>query len=305
MASFRVSLDVNCDKLDLNTIIEKTCEECPSISVKMTPIDGSVNMFEVTLSSSSESVTSKSDAIFRNLLPANVLTSRYSPNSRQSVDTLMKYCSDNDYVRHSFDLINKSLDDYKPEEICVAFNGGKDCTALLHLVYTIFITKYPNNLLNVFFISIPDIFPLLDNFVQQSVERYNLNLISYSESNFKLALKKLNTETKIRSIFMGTRISDVPKHVMIKECQMTDPDWPQFLRICPLLDWSYGQIWCFLRDNRVPYCSLYDCGYTSIGSTNNTTPNPLLKFISHSGCTYYWPAFMLTNEDQERNGRTH
>ncbi|CAG2114974.1 unnamed protein product [Medioppia subpectinata] len=117
-------------------------------------------------------------------------------------------------------------------------------------------------------------------------------------------MQKLKNETKISAIFMGTRSGDLPKHVVLNECQMTDHDWPQFMRISPLLKWSYSQIWSFIRDNHVLYCSLYDRGYTSVGSTRNTTPNPLLKFVARNGETYYMPAFMLTNEDKERNGRT-
>lgn len=31
--------------------------------------------------------------------------------------------------------IEKALDLYRLKEICIGFNGGKDCTALLHLFY--------------------------------------------------------------------------------------------------------------------------------------------------------------------------
>jgi len=41
---------------------------------------------------------------------------------------------------------------------------------------------------------------------------------------------------------------------------MTDPDWPQFERINPIINWSYGDVWMFLRHFNVPYCSLYDQG---------------------------------------------
>jgi len=304
MSSSVASLDIICDEITLRSIIQKTCSECPTISVKTSLVSGTDNTFEVTLSSSSESITNRAEAVFRFLLPANAVTNRLAPNCKQSLDTLWKYCSDNEYAKNSYDLIRKAFDDYKPEEICISFNGGKDCTALLHIVYSIFVTKYPNNKLNAFYISIPETFPSLENFVRQSVQRYDLNLISYCDSDFKKSLQKLNSDTKIRAIFMGTRAGDLPKHVVLNECQMTDKDWPQFMRICPLLKWSYSQIWSFLRDNHVLYCSLYDRGYTSIGSTLNTAPNPLLKFVSRNGDTYYMPAFMLSNEDQERNGRT-
>lgn len=74
---------------------------------------------------------------------------------------------------------------------------------------------------------------------------------------------------------------------------MTDTDWPQFERVHPIINWSYTDVWTFLRALAVPYCVLYDRGcvllslrrtlancvlrYTSLGSTYNTYPNPALR----------------------------
>lgn len=57
----------------------------------------------------------------------------------------------------------------------------------------------------------------------------------------------------------------------------TDGSWAPLLRIHPILHWSYADVWTFLRELDVEYCSLYDEGYTSLGATTNTVPNPLLK----------------------------
>lgn len=298
------TLNVNCDELTLRSLFERTSEECPTISFKIRQIPDSEAIFEVSITSSCETIVNRAEAVLRFLLPANAIICRFAPNSHQSIEHLFKYGSDNGFVQKSIDWVSKALNEFTADEICISFNGGKDCTALLHIVYSLFITKYPNNKLNAFYIEIPDSFPSLENFVRQTVRRYDLNLMFYCTPDYKKALQCLKNDTKIKAIFMGTRISDLPNNVVLNEWQMTDSNWPQFLRINPLLKWSYSQIWSFLRDNEVLYCSLYDRGYTSIGSTSNTAQNPLLKFTSRNGETYYMPAYMLTNEEQERSGRS-
>lgn len=42
-------------------------------------------------------------------------------------------------------------------------------------------------------------------------------------------------------------------------------------KLNPLAYWSYDQVWGYIRDNNVPYNSLYDQGYTSIGDEMTTS----------------------------------
>jgi len=80
----------------------------------------------------------------------------------------------------------------------------------------------------------------------------------------------------IDAILVGTRRGD-PHGATLSHRNMTDPGWPAFERINPIINWDYADVWTFLRKLRVKYCVLYDEGYTSLGSTYNTFPNPALS----------------------------
>ncbi|KAH8060508.1 hypothetical protein JL722_4611 [Aureococcus anophagefferens] len=77
-------------------------------------------------------------------------------------------------------------------------------------------------------------------------------------------------------------------------------DWmPPFMRVNPILDWTYGDVWAFLRAFDLPYCALYDGGYTSLGSAPPTSRNPAL--LGDGGA--YKPAHLLEDWSLERAGR--
>jgi hypothetical protein len=50
----------------------------------------------------------------------------------------------------------------------------------------------------------------------------------------------------------------------------------------------------------LPYCELYDKGYTSIGNSQNTSKN---FFLLKTDGISYLPSFMLEDERNERNSR--
>jgi FAD synthetase len=103
----------------------------------------------------------------------------------------------------------------------------------------------------------------------------------------------------------------------------TDHGWPDFVRIHPVIDWHYAEIWAFIRHIGIKYCSLYDDGYTSLGGTNDTHPNPKLRTqgtkLSCDATTTtddgdageggenfgisYRPAYELVEDNEERLGR--
>ncbi|CAI9278993.1 unnamed protein product [Lactuca saligna] len=88
----------------------------------------------------------------------------------------------------------------------------------------------------------------------------------------------------------------------VEQFTPSSPGWLPFMRVNPILDWSYRDVWAFLLTCKVPYYSLYDQGYTSIGSVNDTTPNALLC-IKDFGKGKFKPAYMLSDGRLERAAR--
>ena len=76
---------------------------------------------------------------------------------------------------------------------------------------------------------------------------------------------------------MGNRRTD-PWSSNLEPFTKSSQGWPDFMRIFPILDWDYQQVWQFLRVFNLPYCVLYDQGFTSLGEKHNSRPNPHLQF---------------------------
>lgn len=87
----------------------------------------------------------------------------------------------------------------------------------------------------------------------------------------------------------------------LDEFAPTSAGWPDMMRVNPILRWSYSTVWAYLRSTGLPYCSLYDDGYTSLGSTADTLPNPGLQHPDDPWT--FLPAWELADGTSERDGR--
>jgi len=202
-------------------------------------------------------------------------------------------------VNLSIAVIEKAIAEYKVEGSALSFNGGKDCCVLLHLLY-ITSFRHPDlfTRLNVLYFSHPNCFPEVNSFVTKCQKIYGLKLTILPPLTIPTLQQQVN-KLNMKAIFMGTRSTD-PRSSTLKDFTPTDPGWPQVMRVNPILQWEYEDVWNFILDMKIPYCELYDRGYTSIGAETDTTPNPSLK---NSGTGTYEPAYKLLDGTQERAGR--
>ena len=204
------------------------------------------------------------------------------------------------HVLEAIDFIKQVIQDYTLENCSISFNGGKDCTVLLHLCRLAILSLGLDwSQFSVIYFSSRE-FPEIEEFIQSTAKQYNFN-INRLGGSFREGLEHLLATTPIKAIFMGQRRVD-PAGSRLQLISPSDPGWPAVDRINPILEWDHDQVWNFLRDNNLPYCSLYDKGYTSLGSPNTTKPNPLLLKPESEGGGYY-PAYHLKDGNQERAGR--
>ncbi|KAK2614086.1 hypothetical protein N8I77_000944 [Diaporthe amygdali] len=158
---------------------------------------------------------------------------------------------------------------------------------------------FPSTLQSVYIVA-PDPFAEVDAFVEHSAAAYHLDLCRYALPMRAALDAYLRDRPRLRAVFVGTRRTD-PHGAALTHFDPTDGDWPAFVRVHPVIDWHYAEIWAFLRHLDIPYISLYDQGYTSLGGTKDTHPNPLLKRQAEG--EGFRPAYELVEDDEERLGR--
>jgi len=205
-------------------------------------------------------------------------------------------------VEEALAVVEECFDRFQPDAVSVCYNGGKDCIALLHLVHTYRQHRLPAARLKSFYVREPRGFPEVENFLESSVAAYGLDNSVY-QAPMKAALgAMLAAEPAVVATVLGVRGGD-PGAAHLAAFSPTDGDWPRVERVHPLLGWSYAQVWRLLRGLSLPYPALYDRGYTSLGTMDNTVPNPALAYTDPMGEVRYRPAHMLEDQAMERRGR--
>jgi len=186
-------------------------------------------------------------------------------------------------ITKSKDIIRKALKKFEKDKIAIAWTGGKDSTVVLHLTREVCGGRIP---VRIFFNDSGLEFPEVLEFVKKISRDWKLDLIRVRHAKCDLEKLKrtsdarLARETKIRAIEQGIREHKINTYIVgirhdehpSRAKEIVFSPRKDHMRIHPILHFMERDIWDYIKKFKVPYVSLYDKGYRSLGEKPFTKP---------------------------------
>jgi phosphoadenosine phosphosulfate reductase len=190
-------------------------------------------------------------------------------------------------IKFAKKIILQSSKKWPVKSIAVAWTGGKDSTVLLHLVREVFKKKIP---FKIFFNDSTLEFKEIYTFVKKLKKDWKLDLlwVKHLPEDLKTYKKAKNNEEKmeimriakinainfalkkykIKAFMSGIRLDEHKARSKEKFFSKR----PTHYRVHPILKFTINDIWEYIKKYKVPYVSLYDKGYKSLGEKPFTKP---------------------------------
>ena len=196
--------------------------------------------------------------------------------------------------------------------VAVAFNGGKDSVAMMHVIALAMDDADAFRGLTFVYFHCADVFPDQLVFLHDECNRRGITLLTVplqapepGGAHWQRALRQFAAACPdVSIVFMGTRCAD-PHASAFDAAAVAPPsaNWPPLTRVAPLLAWAYQDVWVLIDRDALSYCDLYARGYTSLGGRATTRPHPALAYTSlDTGDVHYRHARCLV-DGHERDGR--
>jgi len=197
-----------------------------------------------------------------------------------------------DKLTESNKIIENAFKLLKPKELTVSFSGGKDSTAVLHLVRGV------DRNVKVLFCNTGVEYPETMHFVKKLKDEWNLDIIEthYKKSFWQCAdeygfpgmrglnkdkgggsfcvyyLKGVPTRQAIRDnnwkgMFDGVTAAESRTRMFAAKNNGSfyfNKQWGIY-RIRPILYWTEEEVWDYLKENNIPHNELYDKGKSRTG----------------------------------------
>lgn len=171
----------------------------------------------------------------------------------------------------------------KARDPFTTFTGGKDSLVLLHLLRTVGNGRMPVGVLHIdTTVDFPEVYAFIDkmsklwNFVyireknSEALQRISI-ASNRCECCTELKVKTLAmaiAKHKIDYLFVAIRADE--QEARKQETYFVDRG--NHVRVHPMLDFTESDVWIYIKSYNLPYCSLYDQGYRSLGCVPCTRP---------------------------------
>ncbi len=180
-------------------------------------------------------------------------------------------------VRRSQEILAEALDRFG-SALALAWTGGKDSTTILHMLRDLGQGRVPIQVLNIdTSVKFPEIYEFrdrlaaeweLDLIIARNDEALRTIQVAADQEECCTKLKTQVIADTIRrqgwqALITGMRWDEQPERR--QEEYFAPRSEPAHLRVHPLLHFTELDIWQYLKEHRVPYCSLYRQGYRSLG----------------------------------------
>ncbi|CAJ0843094.1 162_t:CDS:2, partial [Entrophospora sp. SA101] len=175
---------------------------------------------------------------------ADQITKMNFDKIHQEIDNLIKNKETtlSNSIKQSLEIIEESLNKYG---LSISYNGGKDSVVLLNLLAVVFNKHYITKKgslemmpkIQALYIKHSKPFPEVEEFIEESIKRYNLDLVIIEESMKKALEKYSELKPEVKGILIGVRRND-PHGDKLSKFIPTDLGWPPFMRVHPILDWK-------------------------------------------------------------------
>ena len=180
-------------------------------------------------------------------------------------------------VEKSQAILTEALERF-PGKIALAWTGGKDSTTTLHLLRELCHGEVPIPVLNIdTSVKFKEIYEFRDHIarewhlrliIEQNAEALQVLRVAENKEECCLRLKAEVIANALQkygweALITGTRWDKQPDR--LSEAYFSPRGNPDHVRVQPILHFTELDIWQYVRDHAVPYCSLYRRGYRSLG----------------------------------------
>jgi len=182
-----------------------------------------------------------------------------------------------DKVKKSQAVLKEALERF-PGHLALAWTGGKDSTTTLHLLRDLCGGEVPIPVLNIdTSVKFKEIYEFRDRVAAEwgldlRIERNDEALkeiviaADKEECCFRLKVEVIAraiTKYGWQALITGMRRDEHPDRA--QDEYFLRHETPPHFRVQPILHFSELDIWTYIRSRNVPFCSLYQRGYRSLG----------------------------------------